>query len=104
MIGDTVSLTFSYVDDLCKDIYRGSVVGIHVFQLRVHKFQAAMHLNDHFARLLTTCKYEYWYRTVEYRLDGTIIVALKQCIGNFIEGGVYVCRVQDVTEAFQHYL
>ena len=105
MIGDPVTLTFYYTDDLCNEIYRGSVVGVHALQLQVNKYLRVLHMNQHWAMFTSGDTHESWFRTVEYRRDGTIMVVLNHNLVKYVAGEeLYVCKVQDVTEAFQHHL
>ena len=103
-ICDTATFQYSYADDCCNEIYRGSVVGLHSSQLKVHKLQCVTLLNEIMCKLSTVYKHEIWKRSVEYRQDGTVMVLLKQCLGNFSKAGAFICRMQDITEAYQEYV
>lgn len=91
------------MDDHCKEIYRGSIVDkccteLHVFKPTYYFYQECV-INELYE------KGEAWNRTVEYRCDASILVALNRYfLKDKTNDPVVYVEVQDITDQYPNLL
>lgn len=105
LIDDPTSKCCSTVDmdDICRDIYGGSIIGLSCLSSHVFKSNWYFYQEDIFNEILR--KGEAWNRTIEYkRNNGDLIVFLNRYYLKENYNNVIFIQMQDITDIYQNKL